>query len=122
MFLDRRQNKRYEVSWDAKLLVQFPEFSDQMVVTVDNISIGGALLQSKKITIQDQHLIIGDLKPELLLRIDLPDVAFESSFRIAWYRHVDEKNFFEIGIEFIDLSDANRKELLGAIKQLGAKS
>ncbi|MBN2398596.1 MAG: hypothetical protein JXI32_09465, partial [Deltaproteobacteria bacterium] len=69
----RRGGKRYVVRWNAILDVRFPDFHDQIDVTVVNFSAGGALLHSKRLTARNQHLVITDTRPELKLKISLPE-------------------------------------------------
>ena len=82
---ERRSGKRYDVRWDAILDVRFPDFHGQIDVTVANFSAGGALLHSQQLTVDTHHLVISDTKPELTLRIPLPERTLDLTTTIAWY-------------------------------------
>ena len=99
---ERRRNKRRAVCWDALLEVRFPDFHDQLEVKVVNFSAEGALLHSEKITVDNRHLFITETKPELKLKISLPETVLELRTRIAWYNVLNEKSIFEIGVSFVD--------------------
>ncbi|MBE9547217.1 MAG: PilZ domain-containing protein [Proteobacteria bacterium] len=104
---ERRLNKRHVVCWDALLEVRFPDFQDQIQVKVVNFSIGGALLHSEQLSVDNRHLVVSDIKPELKLKIFLPETILESRAEIEWY-NVREKNAFEIGIKFINFIEETR--------------
>ena len=104
---ERRLNKRHVICWDALLEVRFPDFQDQIQVKIVNFSIGGALLHSEQLSVDNRHLVVSDIKPELKLKIFLPETVLESRAEIEWYK-VCEKNAFEIGIKFINFIEETR--------------
>jgi hypothetical protein len=97
---ERRLAKRDAVSWDALLEVRFPDFNDHIKVKVVTFSAGGALLHSEKITVENRHLIVSDIKPVLKLKISLPETVLELMTKIVWYKVLSEKSIFEIGVSF----------------------
>jgi hypothetical protein len=99
---ERRLSKRRVVSWDALLEVRFPDFHDQIQVKVVTFSVGGALLHSEQITVENRHLVVSDIKPELKLKISLPETVLELMTKIMWYKVLSEKSIFEIGVSFIN--------------------
>ena len=103
----RRLHRRHIVNWEALLEVTSPDFHDQIQVKVVNFSSGGALLHSEQISVGNQHLVISAQKPELKLKILLPEMELESRVKIEWYKPLEEGNHFEIGIGFIDFLEKN---------------
>lgn len=111
MFLkskERRLQKRYVVCWDASVEAIFPDFQGQIRVKVLNFSIKGALLHSEQVSVDNRHLFISAEKPDLNLKIFLPDMVLESKIDIRWYRLSDEKKLYEIGIDFVNFLERNR--------------
>lgn len=100
---ERGMSKRHVICWGAFLEVIFPDFHDQINVKIINFSAGGALLHSEYITVDGRHLVVSDIKPELKLKISLPDATvLELTTRIVWYKVLSEKSIFEIGISFMN--------------------
>jgi len=106
--LKHRRKKRYMVFLNGLLKVRFPDFQDQLTVTVDNLSDMSATLHADRIFLNGRHLIALHQRPELNLRIPLPDGVFESKIEIRWYRWLTEKNIFEIGTRFTDILKENQ--------------
>ena len=102
---ERRLNKRHVVCWDAILEVNFSDFQAQIQVKVVSFSIGGALLHSEQLSVDNRHLIISDIKPELKLKVFLPETVLESRIEIQWYNILPGKNIFEIGVNFINFME-----------------
>lgn len=117
---ERRQGKRYPVRWDALLEVRFPDFHDQIEVEVVNFSAGGALLHSKQLTVDNRHLIITETKPELTLKISLPERGLELTALIEWYEVLDGRSTFEIGVSFVDFKNEANISVDELIKTMGA--
>jgi len=117
---ERRQGKRHPVQWDALLEVRFPDFHDQIPVEVVNFSAGGALLHSEQLTVDNRHLVITETKPELTLKISLPERILELTTRIAWYEVVDGRSIFEIGTSFVDFKNEANISVDALVKTLGA--
>ena len=99
---ERGMSNRSVVCWDALLEVSFPDFHDQIDVKVVNFSVGGALLHSEELTVNNRHLVVADIKPELKLKISLPDTALELTTKIVWYNVLSKESIFEIGVSFIN--------------------
>jgi hypothetical protein len=117
MFLknkERRLQKRHVVCWDALVEATFPDFQSRIRVKVLNFSIKGALLHSEQISVDNRHLFISAEKPDLILKISLPDMVLESKIDIRWYRLSNEKKLYEIGIGFVNFLERNR----GAVDKL----
>jgi hypothetical protein len=117
MFLknkERRLQKRHVVCWDALVEATFPDFQSRIPVKVLNFSIKGALLHSEQISVDNRHLFISAEKPDLILKISLPDMVLESKIDIRWYRLSNEKKLYEIGIGFVNFLERNR----GAVDKL----
>ncbi|MBW2561203.1 MAG: PilZ domain-containing protein [Deltaproteobacteria bacterium] len=117
---ERRLAKRHTVRWDAFLEVRFPDFHDQIPVEVVNFSAGGALLHSEQLTVDNRHLVIAETKPELTLKISLPERVLELTSRIEWYEVLDEKSIFEIGTSFVDFKNEANISVDELIKIMGA--
>jgi len=100
---DRRYERRYEVLWDALLDVRFPDFKAQMPVKVTNFSNVGALLQAEQIFLNRRHLIDAHQRPELKLKIFLPEGHLETKINICWYTWSVKNIAFEIGVQFTDM-------------------
>lgn len=100
---DYMRKKHYSVTWAGLLEVNYPDFQDQMPVSVASFSGVGALIESEQIYINRRHLIATDQKPELKLKIFTPEGVFSSAVEILWYRWSTEKIMFEIGIKFLDV-------------------
>jgi len=117
MFLkskERRLQKRYVVCWDASVEAVFPDFQGRIRVKVLNFSAKGALLHSEQVSVDNRHLFISAEKPDLNLKISLPDMVLESRIEIRWYRLSDGKKGYEIGIEFVNFMERNQ----GAVDKL----
>jgi hypothetical protein len=115
---DRRRAKRYVVSWEGLLEVRFPDFHGQIPVTISDFSEFGALLNSEQIFLNSRHLIAATYHPELDLKIFSPEGTFTSIINIRWYDWSVEKNMFEIGVEFINLSKENKAMIQKLIRKL----
>lgn len=102
---ERRGGKRYDVRCDAILDVRFPDFHGQIDVTVANFSAGGALLHSQQLTVDTHHLVVSDTKPELTLRIPLPERTLDLTTTIAWYNVSNKNGIFEIGVNFLHFKE-----------------
>lgn len=102
---ERRLNKRHAVSWDARLEATFPDSHGQIEVKVLSFSIGGALLHSEQFTVNNQHLFITNIRPDLKLKISLPERVLELRVEIAWYNVLNGKGIFEIGVSFVDFKN-----------------
>lgn len=100
---NHNRKKQYEVCWEARLDVRFPDFHGQMPVKVTNFSSIGAMLEAEQIFLNKRHLIDAHYRPRLTLKIFLPDGLFESEVNIIWYRWSVEKIAFEIRINFMDI-------------------
>lgn len=94
--------KRYMVLWNALLEVRFPDFQDQMMVTVDHLSKVDAVLNSDRVLLNGRYLIAGNQQPELNMKIFSPEGVFESGIDIRWYRWSVKKSIYEIGVKFIN--------------------
>ena len=116
---ERRLSKRRVVCWDALLEVRFPDFHDQIQVKVVNFCIGGAFLHSEQLTVDNRHLVVSDIKPELKLKISLPETVLELTTKIVWYKVLSEKSIFEIGVSFTNFkkeSNISVAELINIIE------
>ncbi|MBW2557580.1 MAG: PilZ domain-containing protein [Deltaproteobacteria bacterium] len=102
---ERRLNKRHEVSWDAILEARFPDSHGEIEVKVVVFSVGGALLHSELFTVNNRHLFITGTKPELKLKISLPERVLELRVEIAWYNVLNGKSIFETGVSFINFKE-----------------
>lgn len=105
---ERRLRKRYAVNWDASVEAILPDFRGCIQVKVVNFSAKGALLHSDQVSINNQHLFVSAEKPDLNLKIFLPEMVMESVIEIMWYRWSKEKGLYEIGVEFMDFLEKNR--------------
>ncbi len=112
----RGMSKRYAACWDALLEVILPDFNEQINVKIINISVGGALLHSEQITVDGRHLVVADIKPELKLKISLPESVLELTTKIVWYNVLSEKNLFEIGINFMNFKKEANIPIDGLMK------
>lgn len=94
--------KRYVVLWNALLEVRFPDFQDQMMVTVDHLSEGDAVLNADRVLLNGRYLITENQQPELNMKIFSPEGVFESEIDIRWYRWSVKKSIYEIGVKLIN--------------------
>ena len=99
---ERGTSKRSVVCLDALLEVCFSDFHDQIDVKVVNFSVGGALLHSEELTVNNRHLVVSDIKPELKLKISLPETVLELTTKIVWYNVLSGESIFEIGVSFMN--------------------
>ncbi len=94
--------KRYMVLWNALLEVRFPDFQDQLSVTVDHFSGVDAVVNADRVFLNGRYLIAENGQPELKVKIFSPEGVFESGIEIRWYRWSVKKSIYEIGIKFIN--------------------
>jgi len=94
--------KRYMVLWNALLEVRFPDFQDQLSVTVDHFSGVDAVVNADRVFLNGRYLIAENGQPELNVKIFSPEGVFESGIEIRWYRWSVKKSIYEIGIKFIN--------------------
>lgn len=113
---ERRLGKRYTVCWDAILDVQFPDSHDQIEVQVVNFSAGGALLHSKRLTVDNRHLVITEIRPELTLKLSLPEAVLELTTTIEWYEVLNEDGTFEIGVIFTNFKGESNTSVAEVIR------
>ena len=98
---DRRKDIRHSVICNALLNVCFPDFQDDIAITVSNLSSTGALIYSDQVFVRSHHIISIYDTPKLNLKIKLPEEYFETPVEIRWYKWCVKKNCFEIGVNFI---------------------
>lgn len=115
-----QQKKQYMVFLNGLLSVRFPDFQDQLTVTVGDFSDEGATLHADRMFLNGRHLIALHQRPELDLRIPLPDGVFESKIEIRWYRWLVEKNIFEVGTRFTEVLKDNQLVFDKTLRRLQA--
>lgn len=118
--IEWRSNRRHIVCWDAILEAKFPDFDGQMGVKVVSFSGGGALLHSEQLTVGNRHLLISDIKPELKLKISLPERVLKLMTRIAWYNVLNEEGTFQIGVSFTNFEEESNLSVRELIKIMEA--
>ncbi len=119
---ERRLFERHVVSWDALLEAKFPDYHGHIDVKISNISAGGALLQSELIRVGNRHLVVTETKPDLTLKISLPEMMLNITARIAWYKVLNDRHLFEIGLHFIDFNKESNVPVEKLVKIMGAQS
>lgn len=104
LFWKKKQpcEKRYMVLWNALLEVRFPDFQDQINITVDHFSGVDAVVNADRVFLNGRYLIGENGQPELNVKIFSPEGVFESGVEIRWYRWSVKKSIYEIGIKFIN--------------------
>lgn len=127
--LERRQHPRCDVTVDVEFHVwdavgQKP-LTKKFAAGLTNISLEGACLQTSHILIAGHHLMIhNDVEGKTPLFIYIPSAAAgeSSSWKlkanVVWYKKAEEerKFLFDVGLEFIDLSEDDRKNLQTLLK------
>ena len=119
---EQRLFKRRAVSWDALLEAKFPDCHGQIDVKIVNFSAGGALLQSEHIEVGNRHLVVTETKPDLTLKISLPEMMLKVTAKIAWYKVLSDRRLFEIGLHFIDFNKESSVSVDELTKIMEAKS
>ncbi len=119
---EQRLFKRRAVSWNALLEAKFPDYHGHIDVKIVNLSAGGALLQSEHIEVGNRHLVVTETKPDLTLKISLPEMMLKVTARIAWYKVLSDRRLFEIGLHFIDFNKESSVSVDELTKIMEAKS
>jgi hypothetical protein len=119
---ERRLFERHAVSWDALLEAKFPDCHGHIDVKIVNISTGGALLRSEHIRVENRHLVVTETKPDLALKITLPEMLLNITARIAWYKVLNDRHLFEIGLHFIDFNKESNVPVERLVKIMEAQS
>lgn len=107
LLINRRNKRRYAVSWDALIDVCFPDFQDCLAVRLTDFSETGARLLSERVYLERHHLIASNPMPRLNLKVFSPEGIFYSGIIIRWYQWSVEKALFEIGVEFNPFLEEN---------------
>jgi len=102
---ERRRYQRREVCWEGLLHYTLPEFQKTLNISVVDISSGGAKLHSPTIQAGPFHLVAFEQSPQLELAIVLPEGNLKIDVKILWYKLMEDKTGFAVGVKFIDLSE-----------------
>lgn len=127
--LERRKQPRYDLAVDVEFHVwdevgQKP-LTEKCQGGLTNISPMGACLQTSHILIAGHHLMIhNDVegKTPLILELHSPASGDASLWKIKakviWYKKPQEerKFLFDVGVEFIDLTESDRQNLKALIQ------
>jgi hypothetical protein len=119
---EQRLFKRRAVSWDALLEAKFPDCHGQIDVKIVNFSAGGALLQSEHIEVGNRHLVVTETKPDLTLKISLPEMILKVTAKIAWSKVLSDRRLFEIGVHFMDFNKESSLSVDELIKIMETQS
>jgi len=106
------------VVWNAQLEVRFPDYQDQMKVTVDNFSGIEAVLHADQVLLNGRYLTAGKAAPELNMKIFLPEGILESDVEIRWYRWSVKKSLYEVGVRFVNILKENQSFVDKIIRRL----
>ncbi|MDR3570290.1 MAG: PilZ domain-containing protein [Syntrophobacteraceae bacterium] len=112
--INRRKEPRFRVVWPATLTCHAGDREQSVEAKVCEISINGARLQLRSLTIGPHHIVIESESLRLTLKVSLAAAAFCAPVEIAWYGAGREKNSFEVGVMFLQSGDESR----AAIKKL----
>lgn len=119
---ERRRKKRYNVSWEACLNIDFHDLRGKINARVINFSGIGVRVHSSRIYLNRRHLILSDPQPDLEIIICTPTGDLINEIEIQWFNQYIEKNIFEIGIGFINMAKKNEFFVDKLIKRLGQRS
>ena len=131
--LEKRTAPRYETGievefhvWDA---VGKKPMTGKVPGKLVNISSKGACLQTKKTLIDGYHILRDEgLEGDTPLILDLPPSSeggpWTIQARVLWYNRNEESQSqypFSVGLAFMDLSAAGRKQLEELVKSAAAQ-
>ncbi len=94
-----RKHRRYSVAWKALLHGRYGSAHETMNVTVTEISLAGARLESASLR-TDRHHLLTDHPDQLVLEILFSEGWFRSPVHIRWVRWDDKKQRFRFGVSF----------------------
>ena len=115
----KRRHKRYQVSWEALLEIDSPDFYEFMHVPILNLSRAGALVHTPQIYMHHYHLSVAAQNDELNLIIHSPLSELDSRVRIRHYQWDESAQGFNIGVEFRDICEKNQDFIDEIIKGIG---
>jgi hypothetical protein len=108
---ERRQSERFKVGWIGTLTCLFQDHEENVEVRVTEVSSTGARLELKTLKIGQFHIVIGSEMGRFTLKVSLPDAALWTPVRIIWYSTDQEKNLFNVGVMFVQMSEERRASI-----------
>ena len=105
---DRRQSERYRVGWSGTLTCIFPNYEEDVVVRVIEVSSIGARLELETLKVGPHNIVIGSESNRFTLKVSLPDAALWTPIRIVWYSTDQDKDSFRVGVMFLQTSEEHR--------------
>jgi len=106
--LNRRQAERFKVGWVGTLTCLFPSHEEDVEVWVTEVSATGARLELKTLKVGPYHIVIGSESSRFTLKVSLPDAALWTPVRIVWYSTDQDKDLFNVGVMFLQISEERR--------------
>jgi len=105
---DRRRSERFKVGWAGTLTCLFPNHEENVEVRVREVSATGARLELKTLKVGPYHIVIGSEASRFTLKVSLPDAALWAPVRIVWYSTDQDKDLFNVGVMFVQISEERR--------------
>ncbi len=130
--LERREHPRCDIAVDVEFHVwdevSRKPLTEKYAGGLTNVSLLGACLQTNHILIAGHHLMIhNDVEGKTPLFIYIPSAipgespSWKIKANVVWYKKAGEerKFLFDVGLEFIDVTEDDRKNLKALMQSSG---
>ena len=131
MSRERRRYKRYQMEMPVRFRIVPPsqpgKASPFQPARLTNLSEGGVLMLTNTVRVEDLHIFHPTLSTSEQCVLDVETVEIDPPLvlraKVAWYDKAGEESpfYFQAGLQFIDLSGDQKKEIRNCIKRLQEK-